>query len=123
MKAILSPDLLTVLRIVPDDTITRPGVARHLVDRTADPVTFNPATEKLVVAYSIGPVDVIASRVVVPRTAEEIAIVRDAAADAATTTAIRNVLTTLEAGNATARQVQEILARLIRFLIKKLQQL
>jgi hypothetical protein len=120
MKAILSPDLLSVLRIVPDDTITRPGVTRRYVDRTGDPVTFNPATEKLVVAYSIGPVEVLGVMVVAALTAEEIAAIQDAAADAATTTAIRNVLTTLEAGNATARQVQEILARLIRLLIKKL---
>lgn len=121
MKAILSPDRLSVIRIVTDDTVTRADVTRNFVDRTADPVSFNAATHKLVVVYSIGPVNVIAAKAPAPLTAEEISANQDSAADEATLTAIRNAVNTLEAGNATAKQVQEILAKLIRFLVKKLQ--
>ena len=53
MKAVLSPDGLSVLRIVSDDTPSRPSATRAYVP-PGTPPDFNPRTHELVDVYAIG---------------------------------------------------------------------
>lgn len=120
MKAILTPDGLSVLRIVSDDTPSRPSVTRRYVDDTGTLPAVDPATQRREVSYAIGPEEVVASWVVVALTPAEVTARQDGASDEAAVTTLRNARAVLEAGNATARQVQEVLARIVRLLIRKL---
>jgi hypothetical protein len=64
MKAILSPSLERVLRVVPDETPTRPEVTRTLVDLGTPPPAFNPYLEELAEVFTIGPAEVVRTVVV-----------------------------------------------------------
>lgn len=66
MKAILSPDCLSVMSIVPDDTQTRPAVTRPVVDDGEQSPAFNRLTQYLATEYRIEPEAVFRSVTVAP---------------------------------------------------------
>lgn len=119
MKAILNPDR-SFRGLVPDDVPTRASATRAYVDNTAKVPDFDPGTHRLVTVYAITKTEVTASVEAVPLTASELSERSESLVDDATITAMRNARASLEAGNLTARQVQEALARIIRLLIRRL---